>query len=95
MHTESSELVGTIVKIKKDVEHPHVKNFGGSDFIVEDWWDKLTGESWMNTNGNPACLIYAMRVGMSLKDKKPCDDEVVYGKINGMGHLVHISEIEE
>ena len=93
MHTQSSELAGKIVKIKKDVTHPQVPGFGGSEYRVEDWWDKLTGKSWMDSDGNPACLIYAMRTGMS-NNHIPTDDEVLYGKVGPFGHLVHISEIE-
>jgi hypothetical protein len=48
----------------------------------------------MFAKGNPACLVYAMRTGCS-KIFIPTDDEVLYGKINGLGHLVHITELEE
>lgn len=92
MHKEQSELAGKIVKIKKEVTHPQVEDFGGSEFRVEDWWDKLTGKSWGDCIGNAACIIYACRAGMSLDI--PADDEVLYGKIGIFGHLVHISEIE-
>lgn len=46
----------------------------------------------MSADGNPACMNYAIRAGFS---DLPTDDEVLYGKIGGFGHLVHISEIEE
>lgn len=53
---------------------------------IEDWWDRIAGRSWMVCDGNPACMIYAMRdLGT------PFDDEVVYGKVGGMGTLVHVS----
>ena len=49
----------------------------------------------MFADGNPACLVYAMRTAFS-KTKVPTDNEVVYGKTdNGLGHLLHVSEIEE
>lgn len=62
-------------------------------FRIEDWWDRLTGTSWMFSDGNPAAMIYAMRSAGGL----PLDDEVVYGKdiMSGLGHLVHVSEIGE
>ena len=92
MHTEKSKLAGKEVKIKASVEHPQNANFGGSSFKVEDWWDHLTGKSWMSETGNPACLIYSMRGALA---KLPLDNEVLYGHTsNGFGHLVHISEIE-
>ena len=92
MHTEKSKLAGKEVKIKALVEHPQNSNFGGSSFKVEDWWDHLTGKSWQNATGNPACLIYAMRGAIQ---KLPIDDDVLYGHTpDNLGHLVHITEIE-
>ncbi len=92
MHTEKSQFAGKTVKIKPDIKHPQFKNFGGSDFIVEDWWDRVYGKSWMFAKGNPACLIYAIRTGFT-DIPIPSDDEVLYGHIGSLGHLVHISEI--
>jgi len=92
-HKESSPLAGKTVKIKSDVVHPQVPNFGGSEYRVEDWWDRVAGKSWMDCNGNPACMVFAIRTGFS-KNSPPTDDEVLYGKIGAFGHLVHISEIE-
>ena len=92
MHSESSSLKGQTVKIKDWVKHPQDSNFGGSEIWIEDWWDKVSGQSWMFCQGNPACLIYAMRTGFSEKPI-PTDDEVLYGKKDGLGHLIHISEI--
>jgi len=57
---------------------------------LEDWWDKLTGKSWMYSEGNPAAMIYGMRAGFN---NLPTDDDVVYVKINNLGHLVHTSEL--
>lgn len=82
MHTEPSPLAGHYVTVTVD----------GKEYLyhVEDWWDHLAGESWMYAEGNPAALKYAMRAGLA---GLPVDDEVLYGKIGGLGHLVHISEI--
>jgi len=89
LHRESSKYAGKTLKIKADVVHPQIPDFGGSEFRVEDWWDKVTGGSWMNAIGNPAALIYAAR-----SVNTPIDDEVLYGKVGPFGHLVHISELE-
>lgn len=60
-------------------------------FHVEDWNDRVFGQSWMVMNGHPASLAYARR---SVLGSLPLDDDVVYGKDPfGMGHLVHSSEI--
>lgn len=94
MHSEKSPLAGKTVRIKAHVTHAQVTDFGGSAYRVEDWQDRVMGKSWMFCDGNPACLVYAMRTGMS-KHRVPTDDEVLYGKVGSFGHLLHISEIEE
>lgn len=60
---------------------------GPFEYRIEDWWDRLTGGSWMYAEGNPACLAYAIRTA----GRTPIDDEVVYGD----GMLVHVTEIKE
>lgn len=70
----------------------------GKRAYVEGWWDVLTNGSWMDAQGNMACLQYAMR---SAAAGLPLDDEVVYVKIATsdepraieLGHLVHVSEL--
>lgn len=82
---ESSPLAGKTVKIKDGAV-----DIGGSEYHVEDYWHIVAGKSWMFSDGNPACLDYAMRnIGL------PVDNNVLYGKIRGAGKLVHISEIED
>lgn len=92
IHLEKHPLAGKTVKIKKTARHFQYPDFGGSDYIVEDWWDRVAGKSWMFCDGNPACLVYAMR---SAGEHLPTDNNVLYGKIGPYGSLVHISEIEE
>jgi hypothetical protein len=94
MHTTPHPFAGKTVRIKKETKHPQVENFGGSDFKLEDWWDRVSGKSWMNSVGNPACMIYAMR-SATCKPPLPIDNEVVYGKVSCYGHLVHVTELEE
>ena len=68
-----------------------VKTKSGHDFIVEDWWQNVFGESWMYADGNFAALQYAVhRAEMDL----PLDNEVLYGKIGGLGVLYHVTELE-
>lgn len=87
MHSESHPLAGQTVK----VDFGAGGNIEGiQEYRVEDWWDKLTGGSWMVATGNPAALMYAIRSG---KNSLPLDDEVVYGKVGSFGHLAHVSEI--
>lgn len=80
MHTERHPDAGKVVTVDM--------GDGPVDFWLEDWWDHLTGGSWMDAVGNPAALNYAVRSALTL----PLDNEVVYGKIGGLGYLVHVSE---
>ncbi len=82
---EASPLAGKTVKIKADVRH-----LGGAEYHVEDWWQNVSGRSWMDAQ-SPAAWAYAARTAATV----PIDNEVLYGKVNGLGHLVHVSEIED
>lgn len=64
--------------------------FAGQDYRVEDWWDRVSGKSWMDCDGNPACLEYAVR---SATEQTPLSDEVVYGKIGPFGKLIHVNDL--
>lgn len=86
-HKEASPLAGKTVKVQLTNIGPVGTVY---DYEVEDWWDHLTGGSWRWADGNPACLQYAVRAGLSFI---PADDEVLYGHINGFGYLVHQSEV--
>jgi hypothetical protein len=93
IHEQVSEFAGKKVKIKETSKHNQDANFGGSEFFVEDWWDKLSGKTWGSCEGNPACIVYSLRV---IDNDLPLDNEVVYGKTpDGLGHLLHVSEIEK
>ena len=91
MHEVPHPFSRKTVRIKKEVTHPQFPNFGGSELLLEDWWDRVAGKSWMYCDGNPACLVYAMRTSGK---NVPIDDEVVYGKMYSYGHLVHVTELE-
>lgn len=62
----------------------------GTEVEVEGYWDEVTGGSWMFADGNPACLVYAMR---SVEADLPLDNDVLYVKHEGLGSLVHVSEL--
>lgn len=44
----------------------------------------------MFCDGNPACMKYAIRSAFA---GLPTDNNVVYGKVGGFGHIVHVSEL--
>lgn len=46
----------------------------------------------MDSNGNPAAMMYAIRTG-SQDFNVPIDNEVVYRKIGLLGYLFHVSEL--
>jgi len=80
MHSESHPLAGQNITLPS-----------GDTYWLEDWWDRVSGgTSWMDMQGNPACMLYAMKSGMN---NLPLDNEVVYGKVDGLGHLMHVSEL--
>ena len=90
MHSESHPLAGQTVTLSNAADPVRGVVVSGEEFRIEDYWDKLTGGSWMFAEGNPAALQYAFRSGVC---GLPVDDEVVYGKIGPYGHLVHVSEL--
>lgn len=87
MKREKFRYAGQTVKVKDEVE-----KYGGEDFTIEDYWENAYGTSWMNSNGNPAALTYAVRIGCQ-KFNVPLNNEVVYGKIGPLGFLFHVSEL--
>lgn len=89
MIREKHELAGKTVVLNCK---PDPDNLNGQEFTVEDWQINVMGRSWMFCNGNSACLKYAMRSSFS---DLPLDNEVVYGKVGALGHLVHVSELGE
>lgn len=83
MHSDPHPLAGQTVTV--DLGN------GPQAYEIEDWWDRVSGGSWMYADGNPAALKYALRSA----GRTPIDDEVVYGKVGPFGHLVHVTEIKE
>lgn len=96
IHDKPHPLAGRTVTLDKKADDParHMV-MPGSEYRIEDWWDRVSGQSWMYSQGNPAAIQYAMRSGMrcAMGAAVPSDDEVVYGHIDGMGHLLHVSEL--
>lgn len=90
LHSEAHEFAGKKVVVKDNV--PLNAEFPpGVVGNVEDYWDRVYGKSWMDSDGNFAALNYAIRSGIS---GLPLDNDVLYVKIHGLGHLVHVSEVE-
>ena len=62
------------------------------EFIYEATDRKLLKGGWAMAQGNPAALLFAMRIGF---DEVPGIPPAHYGHINGMGELVLKNEIVE
>lgn len=94
---ESSKYAGKVVRIKAGTPGEiNGQKLGGELFKVQDYWVNLNnGVSWRDTNGNWACINYAMRLGANQLDIPVNDDKVLYGHVGAFGHLIHESEIEE
>lgn len=89
--TERPDYAGKTVALKDGLQHHQFPGLDSSEVEVEGYWDEVAGRSWMFSDGNPACLIYAMRSAIC---GLPTDDRVLYAKYRGLGVLVHVSEVE-
>lgn len=67
--------------------------FKDEEYVLEGLWHEITGKSWMDSDGNPAALEYAIRSGM--EGDKHFDNNVYYGHIGLFGKLIHASQIGE
>lgn len=85
-HLEQHPQAGQTITIHRKGEP------GEEQFTVEDWCDRVMGQSWMWMSGNHAVRNYAYHAGLT---GLPVDDEVVYGKIGAFGYLVHVTEFVE
>lgn len=94
---EKCKYAGKMVKIKNGVGKGfQVGDMSGMDFTIEDWCENVLGCSWMNANGNPAALEYAVRSALNgfNNDVSTFSNDVVYGKVGILGHLFHVNELE-
>lgn len=84
MHEYSHPYAGGTVIVRDTAEQ----------FWLEDWWDKIGGQSWQYSAmaGNWAAKNYRDKVE-SVVSRIPADDEVVYGKIGSLGYIFHVSEL--
>ncbi|MFC9432785.1 hypothetical protein [Nocardia sp. NPDC057030] len=83
IHRDPAPMAGAVVRA--DIGR------GPESLRIEDWWDRVSGGSWMFADGNPAALKYAIRSGLA---GLPIDNDVVYGKDDsGFGQLIHVSEV--
>ena len=71
------------------------RQLGGKIFIAEGYWHELTGESWVDSRlDNPAVLEFVTRNLYKYIDTD-VENDVIYGHIDGFGHLFHKSELKK
>ena len=94
---EMFKYAGMEVKVKDGVGCDLGGNdLSGETFIIEDWFCNVVGESWMWAEGNITALIYGARIAHYGKNNGVpiVDDDVLYGKIAGMGYAFNVRELE-
>ncbi|NEB92393.1 hypothetical protein [Streptomyces bauhiniae] len=87
-HNSPHPLAGQTVTVNA---HLH-GNSGPHEFTVEDWNDRVFGQSWAAMERHPASMAYAIRTAW---ENLPLDNEVIYGKVGPFGHLIHVTEIQD
>lgn len=70
------------------------RQLGGKIFVAEGYWHELTGKSWADWDlGNPAVYEFCKRTLGKYVDE-PTENNVIYGHIDGYGHLLHEDELK-
>ncbi len=83
-------------KFKIVSDSAYLKGKYGENLVVHiEGTDKdVMGKPWfLNSMGNPAIGLYTIR--QLEEDITPYNGPVYYGKINGLGELIHESELGE
>lgn len=73
---------------------PDAAEIGGLDAEVVDWFERTgTGITWRQAleQGDPRADGYNVRRGVG---GLPDDDHVLFARVDGMGRLIHLTEIE-
>lgn len=84
---DPSPYAGQTVRLRADAAE-----LGGHRADVVDWYERLGDKvSWRDNPGDPRAQGYSVRRGLGgLVD----DDEVLFARVDGMGQLIHLTEIE-
>lgn len=84
---DPSPYAGQTVRLR-----PDAAELGGHQAEVVDWYERLGDHlSWRDNPGDPRVQGYTVRRGLG---GLPDDDEVLFARVDGMGQLIHLSEIE-
>ena len=86
-------IKGQTYRIKGQSRYFKAKYKKTNPLIIIEGTDKeLFGCFWGGLNKNPAAMFYGMRAGY---ENLPLGGQVYYGHIDGLGELVHESELGE
>ena len=87
--------------------HDNYRNLNGQKIIIEDLWVNVYGKSIFKSilDGNIAAICFVDRINYyidfsyialpELEFEFHDDTKILYGKINGLGYIVLLSELEE
>ena len=53
IHSEAHPLAGQTVTLALSRDAPDFKS--GDEYRIEDWWDRVSGRSWMDASGTAVC----------------------------------------
>ena len=84
---DPSPYAGQTVRLRADAAE-----LGGYQAEVVDWYER-TGDrvSWHDNPGDPRVQNYTIRRGLG---QLPDDDEVLFARVDGMGQLIHVTEVD-
>lgn len=86
---DPSPYAGRTVRLRADAAE-----LGGQTVEVVDWYERTgQGRPWREAlqSGEPRAVGYSVRRGLG---GLPDDDEVLFGRVDGMGQIVHVTELE-
>jgi len=84
---DPSDYAGKTVRLR-----PDAAELGGHRAEVVDWYERTgTGVSWHDNPSDPRAQNYAIRRALG---NLPYDDDVLFARVDGMGQLIHVTEIE-
>jgi hypothetical protein len=84
---DPSDYAGKTVRLR-----PDAAELGGQQAEVVDWYERLgDGVSWRDNPGDPRAENYRLRHALG---GLPDDDDVLFARVDGMGQLIHLTEIE-
>jgi hypothetical protein len=84
---DPSPYAGQTVRLQ-----PDAAELGGHQAEVADWYDRTgDGVSWRDNPADPRVQNYTIRRALG---GLPDDDEVLFARVDGMGQLIHVTEVE-